>query len=271
MELLKSIATFYLTYLSPVFDILLLAFLMYKSYQVLVKTQAMQLGRGALIMGGVYAVAFILHLTTMLWLLHTVATGIVIGAAIIFQPELRKMFLTMGQNDWLHRGARSYHTHIDAILRAAEILSSERRGMLIIFTRQDNLKEIIENPSATQLNAEISSQLLITIFEHDTPLHDGAVVIGNGRIIAAGCYLPLTKQQDISKSFGTRHRAALGIAEETDVVVLIASEESGALSLAYDSKLYYNLTVDDIKSELTHLLKIKTAESAPLIENGSAS
>ena len=143
--------------------------------------------------------------------------------------------------------------------------------MLVIFTRQDNLKEIIENPSATQLNAEISSQLLITIFEHDTPLHDGAVVIGNGRIIAAGCYLPLTKQQDISKSFGTRHRAALGIAEETDVVVLIASEESGALSLAYDSKLYYNLTVDDIKSELTHLLKIKTAESAPLIENGSAS
>ena len=87
MELLKSIATFYLTYLSPVLDILLLAFLMYKSYQILVKTQAMQLGKGALIMGGIYAVAFVLHLTTMLWLLHTVATGVVIGAAIIFQPE----------------------------------------------------------------------------------------------------------------------------------------------------------------------------------------
>ena len=143
--------------------------------------------------------------------------------------------------------------------------------MLVIFLRQNNLKEIIENPSATRINAEISSNLLVTIFEFDTPLHDGAVVIDKGRIIAAGCYLPLTKQEDINKSFGTRHRAALGIAEETDAVVLIVSEESGAISLAYDSKLYYDLTTDNIESELTYLLKVKAKTQNIETSEGSAS
>jgi len=180
--------SFYLSYIGPALDILLLAFLMYKSYQILIKTQAAQLGKGALLMLLIYAVAFLLHLTTLLWILNMLATGVVIGAAIIFQPELRRMFLTMGQNDWFRR-SRSQHSHIDYVLTAAERLSAERRGMLVIFLRQNNLKEIIENPSATRINAEISSNLLVTIFEFDTPLHDGAVVIDNGRIIAAGCYL----------------------------------------------------------------------------------
>lgn len=271
MELLKNLLSFYLAYLCPALDILLLAFLMYKSYQILIKTQAVQLGKGALSMLLIYAVAFLLRLTTLLWLLNTVATGFVIGAAIIFQPELRKMFLTMGQNDWFKGNSRSQHSHIDSILTAAEILSSKQRGMLVIFLRQNKLKEIIDNPSATRLNAEISSSLLVTIFGHDTPLHDGAAIIDNGEVIAAGCYLPLTKQQDISKSFGSRHRAALGIAEETDAVVLIVSEESGALSLAYDSKLYYNLRTSDIEAELESLLKIKSKIPAAYSSKGTAS
>ena len=269
MELLRDILSFYLTYIGPVLDVLLLAFLMYKSYQILIKTQAAQLGKGALLMLLIYAVAFLLHLTTLLWILNMLATGVVIGAAIIFQPELRRMFLTMGQNDWFRR-SRSQHSHIDYVLTAAERLSAERRGMLVIFLRQNNLKEIIENPSATRINAEISSNLLVTIFEFDTPLHDGAVVIDNGRIIVAACYLPLTKQEDINKSFGTRHRAALGIAEETDAVVLIVSEESGAISLAYDSKLYYDLTTDNIESELTYLLKVKAKVQTAETSEGSA-
>jgi len=261
MELLKDILSFYLAYIRPTLDVLLLAFLMYKSYQILIKTQAAQLGKGALLMLLIYAIAFLLRLTTLLWLLNTVAAGFVIGAAIIFQPELRRMFLTMGQNDWFRR-SRSQHNHIDYVLTAADKLSAKRRGMLVVFLRQNTLKEIIENPSATRLNAEISSNLLLTIFEFDTALHDGAVVIDNGRVIAAGCYLPLTKQDDINKTFGTRHRAALGIAEETDAVVLVVSEESGAISLAYDSKLYYDLSLDDIMAQLTYLLKIKV-ESKP--------
>ncbi|MEL3906389.1 MAG: diadenylate cyclase CdaA [Treponema sp.] len=271
MELLKNIFSFYLTYICRTLDILLLAFLMYKSYQILIKTQAVQLSKGALSMLLIYAVAFILRLNTLLWLLNTVATGFVIGAAIIFQPELRKMFLTMGQNDWFRGNSRAQHNHIDFILTAAERLSSERRGMLVVFLRQNNLKEIIDNPAVTRLNAEISSSLLITIFGHDTPLHDGAVIIESGKVLAAGCYLPLTKQQDINKSFGTRHRAALGIAEETDAVVLIVSEESGSISLAYDSKLYYDLRTKDIQSELEYLLNIKTKTPARSTAEGSGS
>lgn len=270
MALLSDTLAFYLTRVGPVLDVLLLAFLMYKSYQILIKTQAAQLGKGALLMLLIYAAAFLLHLTTLLWILNTLATGVVIGAAIIFQPELRRMFLTMGQNEWFRR-SRSQHSHVDYVLTAAERLSAEKRGMLVIFLRQNNLKEIVDNPSATRINAEISSNLLVTIFEFDTPLHDGAVVIDNGRILAAGCYLPLTKQDDINKSFGTRHRAALGIAEETDAVVLIVSEESGALSLAYDSKLYYDLTVDAIESELTYLLKVKAKTPVSETTEGSAS
>lgn len=269
MELIRDILSFYLTYIGPVLDILLLAFLMYKAYQILIKTQAVQLGRGALFMLLIYALAFLLHLTTLLWLLNILASGVVIGAAIVFQPELRRMFLTMGQNGWLRR-SRSQHSHINYVLSAADKMSALRRGMLVVFLRKDSLKEIIENPSATRLNADISSNLLATIFEFDTALHDGAAVIDNGKVIAAGCYLPLTKQDDINKSFGTRHRAALGIAEETDAVVLIVSEESGAISLAYDSKLYYDLSQDDIMNQLTYLLKVKGEEKTQQPE-GSAS
>ncbi len=257
MEFGNYLLSVYMSYFRPVLDIALLSFLIYKAYQILVKTQAMQLVKGILILLIIYAAAFIFRLSTLLWLLNTIATGLVIGTAIIFQPELRKIFLTIGQSDWLHNRVRSKQGHINAILTAAEILASKKRGMLIIFMRQNNLKDIIENPSSTRMNAQISSALIVTIFGHNTPLHDGAMIIKNDQIVSAGCYLPLTKQQDISKAFGSRHRAALGIAEETDAVVLIVSEETGYLSLAYDSKLYYNLDAADIAAELEYLLNIK--------------
>lgn len=257
MEIVKTMFAIYTSHVRHVLDIALLTFIIYKIYEILLKTQAMQFVKGALLLLIIYAIAFVLKLNTLLWLLNTIATGLVIGTAIIFQPELRKIFLTLGQNNWVRGNARSKHSHINAVLTAAEILSSKRRGMLVIFIRQNKLRDIIENPSATQLNAQISSSLLVTIFGHDTPLHDGALMIDNGQIVAAGCFLPLTKQQDISKAYGSRHRAALGMAEESDAIVLVVSEENGAISLAYDSKLYYNLSPEDIASELEYLLNIK--------------
>ncbi|MGP1594111.1 MAG: diadenylate cyclase CdaA [Treponema sp.] len=254
MELINEITLFYINYLSPAIDVLLLAFLLFKGYGILVKTQALQLVKGGIWVLAIYAIAFIFNLSTILWLLNTLATGLVIGAAIIFQPELRKIFLTIGQNNWIRNSSGVNDKTIELILDAAMKLSANRRGMLLVFTRQDSLKDIIENPLHTRLNAEITSQLLTTIFNYDTDLHDGAAIIGNGKILAAACYLPLTKQQDVNKTFGTRHRAALGIAEETDAVVLIVSEESGSLSLAYDSKLHYNLSTGDITRELSYLL-----------------
>lgn len=117
-----------------------------------------------------------------------------------------------------------------------------------MFSRRDSLNSVVS--SGTILNADLSMQLILTIFDHDTPLHDGAVVIQDGRIRAAGCYLPLSEQTDIKKTFGTRHRAALGICEETDSIVIVVSEETGAITLAYNARLFYDLEVDNIKRVL---------------------
>ncbi|MBE6344968.1 MAG: TIGR00159 family protein, partial [Spirochaetaceae bacterium] len=138
--------------------------------------------------------------------------------------------------------------YIDSVLIAAETLSSQRRGMLAVFVRNTELKDIIE--TGQKLNADLSSSLLVTIFAHDTPLHDGAVVIQGGTVLAAGCFLPLSEQYDIKKTFGTRHRAALGMSESSDAIVLVVSEETGSISLAYDSRLHYDLTLEQLNEIL---------------------
>jgi len=253
MEFLKRIGEL-CSLVQPVLDILVLSFLLYMAYQILVKTQAVQLLKGAISLLIIYAIAFLLRLNTLLWLLNILAPGLLIGVAIVFQPELRKIFMKIGQSDWLKIGKRSKHSHLDSVLTAAEILSNRRRGMLVVFVRRNTLRDIAE--TGTRLNADLSSSLLVTIFGHDTPLHDGAVLIQGGHITAAGCFLPLSEQQDIRKTFGTRHRAALGMSEETDAVVLIVSEETGAISLAYDSKLYYDLTSAEIIHQLEKLLDL---------------
>ena len=138
------------------------------------------------------------------------------------------------------------------------MLSAKKIGALIVFTRNVGLKNIIE--SGTLLNAELSSSLLLTIFSENTPLHDGAVIIDNGKIIAAGCFLPLSEQADIRRSFGTRHRAALGLAEETDAIILVVSEETGAMSIAYDANLYYDLSMEEMSYRLKMLLEYREEE-----------
>ena len=138
------------------------------------------------------------------------------------------------------------------------MLSKQRRGMLVVFTRHTKMNDIVE--TGTKLNADLSSSLLLTIFAFNTTLHDGACIIQGGKIVAAGCFLPLSEQYDIKKTFGTRHRAALGISEVTDAVVLVVSEESGAISLAYDSRLHYNLTMPELTKTLENLLELSPDE-----------
>ncbi|MFA7566062.1 MAG: diadenylate cyclase CdaA [Alkalispirochaeta sp.] len=238
----------------PALDVLLLSFLIYKSYHILVQTRAVQLVRGALFLGVLYAVSFFLNLSTVLWIINILAPSFVIGIAIIFQPELRKIFTRIGQGTWLRPGSGAQPAQIDAVMSSAEVLSYRKRGALIVFTRSVGQKNIIE--TGTSIDAEVSSALILTIFSHDTELHDGAVVVENGRIVSAGCFLPLSEQMDVRRSFGTRHRAALGLAEESDAVVLIVSEETGAMSLAHDSNLYYDLSSDEIRDRLSDLLNI---------------
>jgi diadenylate cyclase len=237
----------------PALDILLLAFLLYKTYQILVKTQAVSLIKGALILGVFYALAIFLQLSTVSWILNAIAPGILIAIAIVFQPEFRKIFMKLGQGSFFRGTARPRVGQIEVVISAAETLSSLRRGALVVFSRNVGLKNIID--TGTRLDSLISSSLIVSIFSYDTPLHDGALIIQEGRVAAAGCFLPLSEQQDIRKSFGTRHRAALGLSEEADAVVLVVSEETGALSLAYDSKLYYGLSAEQVRRRLGDLLE----------------
>jgi len=246
-------------YIRPALDILLLAYLVYKAYEVMVKTQAIQLVKGALILAVFYAAAFFLQLTTVTWILNVLAPGLVIALAIVFQPELRKIFMRLGQGSIFRGAARPRITQVEAVLNAVERLSSMRRGALVVFARNVGLKNIID--TGTRLDCLMSSSLIMTIFGHDTPLHDGALIVQEVRVAAAGCFLPLSEQQDIRKSFGTRHRAALGLSEEADAVVLVVSEETGALSLAYESKLYYGLAPEQVRRRLGELLDFPEGET----------
>lgn len=251
MEWLQRVQAFY-DLVRPVLDVGILAFLIYKAYEFLVKTQAMQMIKGAGFVVLVYGVAVLLKLATLKWLLNIVGPGLVVAVAIIFQPELRKIILRLGQNELFRPNAKPLG-QLDAVITAAEILSQKRRGMLIVFPGRENLRHIVE--TGTKLNADISSYLIVAIFEFDGPLHDGAMVIHHSRIAAAGCYLPLSEQQDIKKSFGTRHRASLGMSEQSDAVILVVSEETGAISIAFNGKLYYDLSSDHAAKKLRDLMK----------------
>ncbi|MCQ2591542.1 MAG: diadenylate cyclase CdaA [Treponema sp.] len=245
-------------YIRPVLDVLILTFLLYKAYDFMAKTNSIQLLKSAIIVVIAYGIATLLKLSTIIWLLGIIAPGLVIAFAVIFQPEIRKIFLRIGQNRWFAFGNRSKHTYIDAVLLAAESLSKERRGMLVVFPRHTKLDNYVQ--TGTVINADVGSNLLLTIFRFDTPLHDGACFIQNGKIISAGCFLPLSEDYNIKKTYGTRHRAALGLSEVSDAVVLVVSEESGAISLAYDSKLNYDLKIPEITKILENLLEITSQD-----------
>ncbi|MDC7219519.1 MAG: diadenylate cyclase CdaA [Spirochaetales bacterium] len=241
-------------FLIPLLDVGILSFIIYRAYTILEESRAIQLLKGALMVVIIYVAALFLKLDTLLWILNILAPGIMIGLAIVFQPELRTIINRAGRRDAFSLKGRSRSYHIDYTLSALEVLASRRRGALVVFSRTSDLKSIID--TGTRLNADLSSSLVITIFGHDTPLHDGAIVVADGKIQAAGCFLPLSRQTNLRKSFGTRHRAALGLTEETDAVVLVASEETGAISLVYDSSLYYDLSVPEAERELKRLLNI---------------
>ena len=240
----------------PVIDIILLSYLLYKIYEILEETRAIQLMRGAFILGLVYAAAWFLRLSALLWVLGFIAPGLFIGLAIVFQPELRSIFARIGQRDIFGRKIQQKPFQIGAILDAAVVLSRQNRGGLIVFARRVGLRNIID--TGTIVDAQVNSALVISIFGYDGPLHDGAVIIQGGRVAAAGCLLPLAREPDIRHSFGTRHRAALGLSEETDAVILVISEETSALTLAYDGNLFYDLNIDEIKLRLHEILDIST-------------
>ncbi|MGQ9608306.1 MAG: diadenylate cyclase CdaA [bacterium] len=219
-------------------DILVVAFIFYKAFMLIRGTRAVQALKGIGILMAISVIAALAKLRTLDWLLQKFWTWGVVVFIILFAPELKSVLARMGGTAaFLGIGGniKDERTCIQIVVDAAERLSAIRAGALIVMTREASLESFIE--SGVPIDAEVTRELLMTIFYPDTELHDGAVIIRNGRVIAAGCTLPLSQSHEWEQSLGTRHRAAIGLTEETDAIVIVVSEESGAISMAVEGKI----------------------------------
>ena len=243
-------------------DILIISFVFYQLIVFARKSHAGQLIKGLVLLLAFFALANVLELRTVSWVLNNVLTIGFTAAVIIFQPELRRALERMGQStgwagqlfsrraDPSLRGV--WQSAVVAICDAAEQLSDTRTGALMVLERNNNLDEVIR--TGTTFNANVIPEVLGTIFYEGTPLHDGAAIIENGRIKAAGCVLPLSNNLDLGKDMGTRHRACLGIAENSDAIAIVVSEETGIISMAkngvlmrhFDRQTLYTRLVDEM-------------------------
>lgn len=251
-ELFSSLSS--ADYLKMMAETAILTYIIYKLYVAVAETRAKEIAVFLLGVVVLYGFSYVLDLKVILTLLKFLLVPIVMFLGVFYAPELRRSF-SGSRRRGIFRSSQTSASQLDSVLNACANLVTKKRGALIIFPRHTDLKSIYE--TGTKLNADLSANLILTIFDHDTPLHDGACVIQGGKCTYAACYLPLSKQTSIQDTFGTRHRAALGLSEESDAVILIVSEETGAISLAYNANIYYDLDTDRIKSMLIMLLSGK--------------
>ncbi len=235
-------------------DIILIAFLIYQLVTLTRQTRAIQVIKGlAVIIVASYA-SELIGLTTLNWVLRSILNNGVIVLLILFQPELRKALEQIGRTAKLDRSAQQDESEriVDEITQCLLRLSRRRVGALIVFEQRTGLKDITES-SGTEIDSIISAPLLENIFEPNTPLHDGAVIIRGSRIVSAACVLTLSDNRSISRDLGTRHRAGLGVSENTDAIVLIVSEETGIISMARGGKLTRHLDAEGLRKVLREM------------------
>jgi len=240
-------------------EIIIIAFLLYNILVWIKDTRAWALLKGIIVIGVFTLIAFILNLRTILWIASKTINVGIIALVIIFQPELRRALEQLGRKKILtnifrfegEKDERFSNKTINELIRATFDLAKEKTGALIVLEQDIILQEY--EKTGIEIDAVVTSQLLINIFEHNTPLHDGAVIIRDNRVVAATCYLPLSDNMSLSKSLGTRHRAAVGISEVTDSFTIIISEETGAVSVAVGGELTHNMDGDSIRNKLEYM------------------
>ena len=232
-------------------DILIVAYLIYKIIWLVRKTNFVNVARGVIMLLLALWLSDIFKLNMLNYILRRAVELGLIGLLILFQPELRRLFERMGNT--LHAGRLTASTTvtnaIEQTVQACEDMSASRTGALIAFEREVSLSSVISTGSV--INADTNTELLKNLFFNKAPLHDGAVIIRDGRIEAAGCVLPLTQLTNLSKELGMRHRAGLGLSEQSDAIVIIVSEETGAISVAMDGSLKRHLTGESLSRILT--------------------
>jgi diadenylate cyclase len=237
-------------------DIVLMSIIVYRLLLIIKGTKAahMLMGLGVLLLASLLSRYFELY--TVDWLIQSFWAQIVIAIIILFHPEIRRALAQMGETRFLHTLTPAEELKsLEEIVRATIALANRKIGALIAIERETSLRDFIE--IGVSLDARVSKEILLSIFHPTSPIHDGAVVIKGNRIVAAGCFLPITMSPDISKALGTRHRAAMGLSEETDAVILIVSEETGAISMAIQGKLETHLDMGTLRDTLTDLFSVK--------------
>ena len=253
-----------------IIDILIVAVIIYELLLLTRHTRGSALLKGLFLLLVIVILSNILGLTSLNWILMSVLQNGALVLVILFQPEFRKALERMGRSRLFTKGNRraaddERDTVTSEIIQTVFDLSRRRVGALMVFERQTGLEDVIE--TGTRLNAEISAPLLENIFEPNTPLHDGAVVIRDDQVIAAACILPLAEASGISRELGTRHRAAIGISENTDAAVIVVSEETGIVSLAADGALKRPLSTDDLKDFLSGYYRTKESALYSFLRN----
>ncbi|MDY5576569.1 MAG: diadenylate cyclase CdaA [Lachnospiraceae bacterium] len=265
----KAIMQFFQTYIpirigvTDIVEIIIISFMIYELLRWVKSTRAWLLLKGIIVILIFIAIASIFHLNTILWIVNNALNLLLTGVVIVFQPELRKALEQLGRkkfftglfSDNTEGNERFSDKTIDELVRATYEMAKVKTGALIVIEQDTNLAEY--EGTGIALDSLVSSQLIINIFEHNTPLHDGAVIMRGNRLTAATCYLPLSDNMELSKDLGTRHRAAVGISEVTDSFTIVVSEETGSVSIAVGGRLFRNIDGEKLKS---HLVKLQNKQ-----------
>lgn len=240
-----------------VLEIIIISFLVYNILVWIKNTRAWMLMRGIIVIVLFCLIAVVFRMTTILWIVGKTINVAVIAVIIVFQPELRRALESLGRKNFLtsifnfdsqKNQARFSDRTVNEITKASFEMGRVKTGALIVIEQDMRLTEY--ERTGIELDSLVSSQLLINIFEHNTPLHDGAIIVRGDRIVAATCYLPLSDNMDLSKDLGTRHRAAVGVSEVSDALVVVVSEETGNVSVAFGGNIFRNMDAENLKRKL---------------------
>src|SRR6476619_6844794 len=236
-------------------DIAIVSILIYEFLKLIRGTRAVQMAVGSLIIIGLFYVSHLAPLQTLNWLIRNALVYVAFAAIVIFQSDIRRALAHFGQAPFFRyfNSQESAGETIEEVVVAATMLSAKRIGAIVAIEREIGLRNYIE--SGIPLDAELTYDLLVTIFQPGSPLHDGAVVLQEDRVAAAACFLPLTVNPRVSRELGTRHRAAIGLTEESDAAAIVVSEESGFISIALDGEIERALSPDDLRQRLRDLIQ----------------
>lgn len=233
-----------------VVDILVVAFIIYQIFLLIKGTRAVQILIGLAVIFLAFLIARKVELLTLHWILNSFLSSVILVIIILFKTEIRRVLAQVGRSPFVRTPAETLQT-IEEIIKAAVYLSSHLTGALIVMERQTGLNDYVR--TGTLIDSRVSWELLVSIFHTQSPIHDGAVIIQNSKITAAGCYLPLTRNTKVSKSFGSRHRAALGLTDEADSAIVVVSEETGRISVAINGRFTRGLDSTTLKRVLQTL------------------